>query len=64
MDIGSLVVDLVSLVIVTSVLALVIFRKDTRSPVEQRSASYDDEDASYFGPNPSESPAEDGARGH
>jgi formylmethanofuran dehydrogenase subunit B len=54
MDIGSLVVDLVSLVIVTSVLTLALVRKGSPNSSEQRTASEDADDQGYFGPNPLE----------
>ena len=54
MDIGSLVVDLASLVIVISVLTIVVVRADTSAPDEQRAASDDVEEFGYFGPNPLE----------
>ena len=54
MDTGSLVVDLVSLVIVISVLTIVVVRADTSAPYEQRAASDDSGEHGYFGPNPLE----------
>ncbi len=62
METGSLVVDLVSLVIITSVLTIAAVRSDTSAPDEQRPVSDDSADRGYFGPNPLDDA--DNPRGH
>ena len=54
MDIGSLVVDLVSFVIVTSAFTIALALRNTHLSDEQRSASDDLADRGYYGSNPSE----------
>ena len=54
MDLGNLVVDLVSLVIIMSVFTLAVVRKDTRAAVKRRSVSESLAERGYYGSNPAE----------
>lgn len=54
MDIGNLVIDLVSLVIIMSVFTFATVRKDTRASVKQRSVSDHLAEQGYYGSNPAE----------
>lgn len=54
MDIGNLVVDLVSLVIILSVFTIATVRKDTRASAKRRSVSENLADPGYYGSNPAE----------
>lgn len=54
MDIGNLVVDLVSLVIIMSVFTIATVRKDARVSAKQRSVSKHLAEPGYYGSNPAE----------
>ncbi len=54
MDIGNLVVDLVSLVIILSVFTFATARKDARASVKRRSVSENLAERGYYGSNSAE----------
>ena len=54
MDVGNLVVNLVSLVIVMSVFLIASVRKDARVPAKRRSVSENPAEPGYYGSNPAE----------
>ncbi len=54
MDVGNLVVDLSSLVIVVSVLGIVVVQRTSNATDDDRLLSDDPADRGYYGPNPSE----------
>lgn len=54
MDIGNLVVDLVSLVIIMSLFTIATVRKDARASAKRRSTSDHLAESGYYGSNPAE----------
>ena len=54
MDIGNLVVDLASLVIITSVFTIAVVRNEARASKKRQLATNHIADRGYYGSNPAE----------